>query len=364
MAKHKSSAKKVSALGVVAIIVVACLIGLVIGAIAYAAATRPTGGDELPSDGLNIHFLQLGNDYTGDCIYIKAGDADILVDGGSRENSADDICAFINEYVTDNTLEYVIVTHADQDHIAAFAGNGSNQSLFLSYECETIIDFARTNKTTAVYGRYCAQRDAEVESGAKHYTALQCWNNEDGAQRTYALGSNITLTILYQKFYEEYASDENNYSVSFLLTQGSKRFLFTGDLESEGEQSLIANNELPQVDLFKAGHHGSYTASTAALLNVIKPKIACVTCVAGSTEYTTNVSNTFPSQSFIERIAPYTDSVYVTSMESNGHAVAFNGNINVSSDGKNVTVDCSANNTKLKDSSWFGANRTLPDAWK
>ena len=34
------------------------------------------------------------------------------------------------------------------------------------------------------------------------------------------------------------------------------------------------------------------------------------------------------------------------------------------SDGKNVTVHCSASDTLLKDTDWFKENRTCPDAWK
>ena len=34
---------------------------------------------------LSIHFLELGNHYTGDSIYINCGDTDIIVDGGFME---------------------------------------------------------------------------------------------------------------------------------------------------------------------------------------------------------------------------------------------------------------------------------------
>ena len=33
----------------------------------------------------SIHFLEVGNKYTGDCTYVKAGDIDILIDAGSRK---------------------------------------------------------------------------------------------------------------------------------------------------------------------------------------------------------------------------------------------------------------------------------------
>ena len=82
---------------------------------------------------LQIHFLELGNYYTGDCVYIKAGDTDVLIDAGSKYSSVPTISAYLNQYVTDNKLEYVIVTHAHEDHYAGFA---ASTGIFDLYECE------------------------------------------------------------------------------------------------------------------------------------------------------------------------------------------------------------------------------------
>ena len=307
-----------------------------------------------------MHFLMLGNALAGDCIYIKAGDVDILVDGGSRAGSVPTTSAYIDNYVTDGKLEYVIVTHADQDHIAGFA---ASNGLFDRYVCETIIDFPKTDKTTQVYNNYVSKRDAEVNSGATHYTALQCYNNSDGAKRNYQLTETITLSILYNYFYDHKATDENNYSVCFMITDNDRKFLFTGDLEKKGEEYLVQYNDLSQVELFKAGHHGSPTSSTMTLLNVIRPKICVVTCVAGTAEYTSTVENQFPSQAFINNISNFTDKVYVTTQkDGSGGYKALNGNVVVVS-GETVTVNCSASSVLLKDSEWFKAERTCPTNW-
>ena len=323
---------------------------------------------------LSFHFLELGNNYTGDSTYIKAGDVDILIDAGSRQNSAATIAEYVDKYCTDGKLEYVIATHAHQDHIAGFTNTSKNLGIFGRYECETIIDFALTNATTAVYNNYVTARDAEVAAGAKHYTALQCVREEGGAKKTYELGEGMSMTILYQQFYEQTTRDENDYSVCVLFNHGDNYYLLTGDLEAAGEASLVESNALPEVQLFKAGHHGSFTASTDTLLSVIKPKIVCVCCCCGAVEYTQDPSNTFPSQAFVKRVAPYTDKVYVTTIgtvayndtkgkyEDVGFA-SMNGNITVLSSGGTVTVTCSNNDTVLKDTAWFKANRTCPAEW-
>ncbi len=97
------------------------------------------GAPVVTTGAISFHFMTLGNEYAGDCTYIKAGDNDILIDAGSRANSIDDIKNYIDNYVTDGKLEYVIVTHGDQDHIAGFAKKDG--SIFDLYECETIIGF-------------------------------------------------------------------------------------------------------------------------------------------------------------------------------------------------------------------------------
>lgn len=335
---------------------------------------------------ISFHFLELGNKYSGDCTYIKAGEIDILIDAGSKVSSISVISSYINNYVTDNTLEYVIVTHAHEDHYAGFVGNDTTDSLFDLYKTEIIIDFARTNQEGKdMYEDYISERNAEVQNGAKHYTALDCVNSLNGAKPTYDLGNNITMSILNQRYYTEDASTENDYSVCTLFTQGDRNFLFTGDLEEKGEASLASLNKLPHCVLYKAGHHGSKTSSHNVLLNKITPEIVCVCCCAGNYEYTVNSSsaenanlNNFPTQDFINRIAPHTDKVYVTTLGlpkydstlstevkfRNDGFISMNGNIVVTSNPKEVIVNCSNNNKKLKETDWFKENRTCPDSWK
>ncbi|MCH5152019.1 MAG: MBL fold metallo-hydrolase [Clostridiales bacterium] len=323
-----------------------------------------------------IHFLELGNNSNGDCIYIKAGDTDILIDAGSTAGSAPTIQKYVNQYCKDGILEYVIVTHGDTDHIAAFTrSKNSGGGIFEMYECKTIIDFVRTGKNTSTLTEYFARRDEEVAAGANHYTALECYNNENGAQRVYQLADGITMEILYQKYYETSTSNENDYSVCVMFTQGDNHYLFLGDLEEAGEKSLVEMNpDLPKVELYKAGHHGSQTSASELLMAKIQPQYICICCVAGHTEYTQNLENTFPAQSFIDRIAPYTDNVYATTwghikLNSNGRwnsdgYESMNGNITFSCVNGVIEVHGSNNDTKLKDTQWFSEYRTMPEAWK
>ncbi len=157
---------------------------------------------------LYIHFLELGNRFVGDCVYIKAGETDILIDAGSRTTSSYTLTNYINKYCLDKKLEYVIATHCHEDHISGFIGSSSNPGIFETYKCDTIIDFPLTHKeeksalgNKTQYGRYKELLDKEVSEGAKHFNALQCYNNENEAKRTYEVANGITLTFLYNYYY-------------------------------------------------------------------------------------------------------------------------------------------------------------------
>ncbi len=213
----------------------------------------------------SIHFLELGNKYAGDCTLIKCGDTEVLIDAGSRTNSATTIKTYVDRYCTDGKLEYVIATHAHQDHIAGFVGtgSGSNKSgILYKYEIGTIIQFAGHNTSSGIYNSYVSAVSYAESNGAKAYTALQCWNNSDGAQRSYDLSAagdgSLTLNVLYNYYYENETADENDYSVCVLLTHtaggNTSHYLFTGDLEGKGEEYLVDRNNLPEVELFKGGH--------------------------------------------------------------------------------------------------------------
>ena len=319
----------------------------------------PTVGDQ----DISIHFLELGNHYAGDCVYIKTSDCDILIDCGSRVNSLPTIKDYLSHYVTDGVFEYVILTHAHQDHIAGFGVANYDNSFFGAYSVEIFIDSA-TYADTAIYNRFVTNLDKAVtQHGTTHYTALQCVNGTDGAQSSYAIGGGYTMKILDSYYYENPApyTDENNNSVCCLISNGTRNYLLTGDLEQEGEAKLIERNNLPHVDLFKAGHHGSYTASSPALMSVIQPKTVVVCCCAGDDEYTSTTANQFPSQTFINNVSPYTSEIFVTTLNDEsveGKHLPFNGNVVYMSKGNNYVVACSYSSTILKESEWFKLYRT------
>jgi competence protein ComEC len=340
----------------------------------YTGADENVGGISpaiIQNGDMSIHFLELGNKYTGDCVYINYGDIDIVIDAGSKQSSAAAIKAYIDNYCQDARLEYVIVTHAHKDHIAGFYSGRTVTGILEAYGIGTIIDFPKTNSSTVTYNSYKTARDKAVANGAVHYNALQCFNNEDGARRVYELAGGVKLEILYNYYYENYTRNENNYSVCVKIIQDGSQYIFTGDLEAEGEDMLVDYYEtnfggLGHCVLYKGGHHGSNTSSGEKLMAAISPEYVCVCTCAGSSEYRASPPNAFPSQGFIDRIAPYTDKVYITTLVTDfpgNQYSSFNGNIVFLVSNGSAAVICGNNDLKLKDTQWFANNRQMPEAW-
>jgi beta-lactamase superfamily II metal-dependent hydrolase len=344
---------------------------LALSSTAYADGGAAVFTKQLIQNGdLSIHFLELGNRYTGDCVYINYGAIDIIIDAGSRQSSALVIREYIGRFMTDNKIEYVIATHAHQDHIAAFYSSESVTGIFDAIEIGLIIDFPLTNSQTATYKKYTDSRDRAVSNGAIHFNALQCFNNTDGAERIFNLGQNLELEILYNYYYENRTYNENNYSVCVRINHDENHYLFTGDLEQDAEEKLVDYydenfNGLGRCVLYKGGHHGSNTAGSEKLFAAITPEYVCICTCAGSSEYRAAPLNTFPAQGFIDRLAPYTDKVYITTLGagSNGEFTSLNGDIIFLVSNKTVTVLCSNDNRALKETEWFKNNRQMPAAW-
>ena len=327
---------------------------------------------------LSVHFLELGNKYTGDCTYIRYGSTDILIDCGSKSSSISYVSNYLKNYMKDDKIDYCIVTHAHADHYAGFTT--TKNSMFELFDYGTIIDFGTATNKDANSGalkKYITNRNNAIERCDAEYLDV----SEDvtlGNNKVYNIGENgeVKLEILYNYYYDHNSNGtENNYSVCVLLTYDNKEFLFTGDLEehgSNGESKLLECNESLKaiknsddgVEVYKAGHHGSKTSSSEAFIDAIKPEIVCVCCCAGSEEYTTNIDNQFPTQEFINVIAKHTDKIYVTSLcvdWDNDEFTSMNGNIVVITNvGQTIgthSVECSNNETLLKDTEWF--NRTI-----
>lgn len=74
----------------------------------------------------------------------------------------------------------------------------------------------------------------------------------------------------------EVGNGENKDSLVLYRNIGGKKFLFTGDLEKEGEYELLKDYYGIHLDVLKVGHHGSRSSTSEAFLKNFSPNIAWI----------------------------------------------------------------------------------------
>lgn len=294
-------------------------------------------------DELKITFLELfgtsNNPQIGDSLLIECGDIDILIDAGEKASGSATVVPFLQEHVEDKIIEMVIVTHADSDHLGGMVGVSSGYGALEipGFKYDYIIDFGY-EANTQVYNDYVNLRNDRVNEGSKYFSIGSIFDSDnlETATRFY-LGVDTYLDFLdYKTFAMDSIADDNDRSVSCLLTHGNNKILLSGDAEKK-EEEYLSKLDLPKIDVFKANHHGSPTSNTDLLLSKIEPKHVII-CSSENNKYN------LPKKSIINRINEYTKNVYATFLSGNIEVVSKNNNIEINSVRKLIFV---------QDSKWY-----------
>lgn len=70
--------------------------------------------------------------------------------------------------------------------------------------------------------------------------------------------------------------DENDMSVSLLVTFGSFRYFVGGDIEAATEGKIADRDLALDVDVYQANHHGSHTSSSRPFMEDLKPSVIVI----------------------------------------------------------------------------------------
>lgn len=76
--------------------------------------------------------------------------------------------------------------------------------------------------------------------------------------------------------------DPNEASLVFILSFGSFRALFTGDIGAPSEKRLLDRGGSLRAEVLKVAHHGSKGSSSEAFLAAVRPKLAVISVGAGN----------------------------------------------------------------------------------
>lgn len=206
----------------------------------------------LREDELRVWFFDVGQ---GDAMMITTPHGkQILIDGGPDQTILQKLPSVM--WPWDKTIEAMFISHPDSDHITGLV------SVLERYQVQVIYE-------TGVRGGTSVIREFE-----------QAIENEQAAHVIVREGDTfeidgVTIDVLWpseQAIKNE--KDRNNTSVVMRVSYGETEILFTGDAEEEVEDDFA--KQAGDVDVLKAGHHGSRTSTSAKLLATVRPEIGII----------------------------------------------------------------------------------------
>ncbi len=211
---------------------------------------------QITEPNLQLYMLDIGQ---GDAIYIKTpGGQSMLVDAG-RDRTVLGELGKIKD--VGNSINILEISNPDLDHIGGFP------FIMENYKVDSILS-PGTNHTISAF--------TEIEKLAKQNNVQIIKPKQDQVlilDREYG----VTYTILWP---EGNVRDweRNSGSIVGLIEYGSKKILLTGDAPKEVEDEILRKygDYLKNIDILKAGHHGSNTSTGERLVKWSTPKYTII----------------------------------------------------------------------------------------
>jgi competence protein ComEC len=200
-------------------------------------------------EGLTVTFFDVGQ---GDSIFIEGPTGvQVLVDGGPDSSAVRELGKRLPFW--DRTLDAVVATHPDADHIGGLA------EVLERYDVAYLIEPGIGN-TTNVWNTFA---DA-VEAERAQLVVARAGQRLD-------LGGGAYADVLYP--YDAKVKNTNEASVIMRVVYGDTAFMLTGDAPSKVEQELFLELGYGlDSGVLKAGHHGSKTSSLPDFVESVSPE--------------------------------------------------------------------------------------------
>ncbi len=190
----------------------------------------------------------------GQSLIFTDGDTTAVIDcGGKGKNmNAGDTVAGLLLGSGRSTVDILLLTHFDDDHV-----NGVMRLMSRVDVKRLVIPDGSYDKT--LHGKIL---ELAEKLGTEIYIIKQ-----DAAVNAADLSINVYPTF-----------SQNEPSLIFLASIEDFDTLVSGDSGLSEEEEFVAAHELPDAELYIAGHHGSKTSSSAVLLDALRAEYVVVSC--------------------------------------------------------------------------------------
>lgn len=194
----------------------------------------------------------------GQSILIRSGDSLTLIDcGGDDPVGAGNAAANLLQSIGRKEIDHLVLTHCHADH-----ANG----------IPTLLSRVRVG---ALY-----LPDLDNPSALEQEIIQSAQDNGVAIFSVSSLHSISLADANFLIFPPLGEKDVNERALSVLFTQADFSALITGDMGENEEATLVKTYPLSPVSVYVAGHHGSKTSSSEALLSAIKPQISVISVSA------------------------------------------------------------------------------------
>jgi len=209
---------------------------------------------QLPDNKLHLVFCDVGQ---GDAILVFYRSTQVLVDGGPNNRVLH--CLADNMPFWDRTIEMVVATHPEADHISGLI------NVVERYDVGQFV-INSFGKETAVFRKFQSVVLAEKSN---------IYFPKEGDRIN--LGP-LKLSVLWPQLQEKILGTTtvdkgtNDASIVLKLSFGSFDVLLTGDISTKIESQL----DLIDIEVLKVAHHGSKYSTGEDFLNQIEPELAVI----------------------------------------------------------------------------------------
>lgn len=226
---------------------------LFIGILAGCYLILDENKDRLAQDGVPVYTYCIKTNEDADCSLINQQGINILIDTGEKQD-ADRIVRFLKGKNI-KTLQYLILTHPDKDHI------GGALEVLDNFKVERVIQpyYPKENELLDEINKKCEDSGVDIIYPT----------------RTRKLEVGEIDFLVYPPLEKNYKLD-NNYSLAVLINHGSVNQLFTGDAQEKRINELLEIN-WRNIDMLKIPYHGRYSANVDKLIEKCAAKYAVVT---------------------------------------------------------------------------------------